>query len=59
MMGLIIGIIFVSLIFFTFETLLILGLIYLSFVPVSALIYLRYKKKFKEKNIEEDHEDIL
>ena len=56
---LIIGIIFVSLIFFTFETLLILGIIYLSFVPVSALIYLRYKKKFKEKNIEEEHEDIL
>ena len=51
-------IIFISLIFFTFESLLIIGAIYLFSIPVS---YYSYKKTTKKINNspEEDHEDIL
>jgi len=53
-----ISIIFVSVIFFTFETLLIIGAIYLLSIPVS---YFSYKNTIKKlnTNIEEDHEDVL
>jgi CDP-diacylglycerol--serine O-phosphatidyltransferase len=53
-----IAIIFVSLIFFTFESLLIIGIIYLLTIPIS---YFSYQKKFKKLNAstEEDHEDVL
>tara|TARA_B100001093_G_scaffold291707_1_gene278461 strand:+ start:4280 stop:5071 length:792 start_codon:yes stop_codon:yes gene_type:complete len=56
---LLIGVTFVSLLFFTFETLLVLGLIYLLFIPISSFIYFQYKKKFSDLIIEEDHEDVL
>ena len=50
-------IIFISLIFFTFESLLIIGGIYFLSVPVS---YYSYKKTSKiNNNLEDDHEDIL
>jgi CDP-diacylglycerol---serine O-phosphatidyltransferase len=51
-------IIFISLIFFTFESLLVIGAVYLFSIPVS---YYSYKKTTKRinKNLEEDHEDIL
>tara|TARA_Y100001970_G_scaffold31705_1_gene39469 strand:+ start:2008 stop:2790 length:783 start_codon:yes stop_codon:yes gene_type:complete len=52
-----IGVISVSLIFFTFETLLLLGMLYLSLLPIG---FLSYKKKnlIKTEN-EDEHEDIL
>jgi|TARA_B100001093_G_C26791529_1_gene999186 CDP-diacylglycerol---serine O-phosphatidyltransferase len=51
-------IVFISLIFFTFESLLIIGAIYLISIPLS---YYSYKKTSKKVNnsLEEDHEDIL
>ena len=54
-----IGITFVSLIFFTFKTLLIIGTGYLMMIPFS---YFTYKNKNKLSNTpfkEEEHEDIL
>ena len=50
-------IIFISLIFFTFESLLIIGGVYFLSIPVS---YYSYKKTSKINiNLEDDHEDIL
>ena len=50
-------VVFISLIFFTFESLLVIGGIYLLSIPLSFYFY----KKTKEINnqLEEDHEDIL
>ena len=53
------GIIFISLLFYTFETLLILSLIYLLSIPFSIFIFSNQKKKFSQKISDEDHEDIL
>jgi len=54
------GITFVSLIFFTFQMLLILGLFYLLTIPISCLLHHNKSKrsKFTSKD-EEEHEDIL
>tara|TARA_B100001063_G_C16655658_1_gene498343 strand:+ start:56 stop:844 length:789 start_codon:yes stop_codon:yes gene_type:complete len=51
-------IIFVSLIFFTFESLLIIGIIYLLSIPLSFYFYKKTAKKIDNQS-EEDHEDIL
>jgi len=53
------GLLFVSLIFFTFETLFICGLIYFTSLPIS--FYCFNKKNKNQKNIlhEDEHEDIL
>ena len=55
-------ILFVALIFFTFESLLIVGLLYLISIPASYFSYQKTNKKLntnlKEKE-EESHEDIL
>ena len=53
------GIIFIALLFYTFETLLIFGLVYLISIPVSILIYKKQQKKYLTKISDEDHEDIL
>ena len=53
------GIIFIALLFYTFETLLIFGIIYLISIPLSLLIYKKQQKKFSTKISDEDHEDIL
>jgi CDP-diacylglycerol--serine O-phosphatidyltransferase len=50
--------IFVSLIFFTFKALLVLGLLYLTSIPASYFLYKRTSRRLN-KSIEEDHEDIL
>lgn len=50
---------FVSLIFFTFQVLLILGLIYLLVIPISYLSYQNKNKSSKVTSKEEEHEDIL
>ena len=51
--------IFVSLVFFTFETLLALGVIYLFLIPLSCFSFYKNKKNSKMSLQEEDHEDIL
>ena len=53
------GIIFISLLFFTFETLLIFGIVYLSSIPISILIFKKQEKKYATKISDDDHEDIL
>ena len=54
-----IGIAFVSLIFFTFESLFMFGLIYFFSLPLSFYTYKKNNDKIKDVNQEEDHEDIL
>ena len=54
-----VGIIFIALLFYTFETLLIFGLIYLSSIPLSIFIFKSQQKKFSQKISDDDHEDIL
>ena len=54
-----IGTMFISLLFYTFETLLIFIIVYLISLPVSFFIY---QKQINRENIEtseEDHEDVL
>ncbi len=54
-----VGIIFIALLFYTFETLLIFGLIYLASIPLSIFIFKNQQKKFSQKISDDDHEDIL
>jgi len=52
-----IGIISISLIFFTFETLLVMGLVYFLLIPLG---FLSYRKMNSNKiSFEDEHEDIL
>ena len=53
------GIIFIALLFYTFETLLIFGILYLISIPLSILIYKKQQKINTSKISDEDHEDIL
>ena len=54
-----VGISFVSLLFFTFETLLIFGIVYFITIPISFYTYLQNDKKNVSANVEDEHEDIL
>ncbi len=54
-----IGIIFIALLFYRLETLLIFGVVYLMSIPFSVLIYKNQSKKNLEKISDESHEDIL
>ena len=54
-----IGMIFIALLFYTFETLLVLSFIYLVFIPGSFFLYKKELKKHATKISDEDHEDIL
>ncbi len=54
-----IGVIFISLLFYTLETLLVFGLAYLASIPVSIITYNHLSKKNLKKISEEDHEDVL
>jgi CDP-diacylglycerol---serine O-phosphatidyltransferase len=51
-------VIFISLIFFTFESLLIIGAVYLISIPASYYLYKTTAKKISS-TLEDDHEDIL
>ena len=53
------GLIFISLLFYTFETLLIFGILYLLLIPISFFIFKNNQKKHLSKASEEDHEDVL
>ncbi len=54
-----IGIIFIFLLFYTLETLLIFGVVYLISIPISVIIYKKQNKKNLEKISDDSHEDIL
>ena len=53
------GLIFISLLFYTFETLLIFGFLYLLSIPASIFVFRTNQKKFSSKISEDDHEDVL
>ena len=54
-----VGIVFIALLFYTLETLLIFGICYLISIPVSVIIYNNQNKKNIEKISDDNHEDIL
>tara|TARA_B100001063_G_scaffold244462_1_gene277303 strand:- start:368 stop:1159 length:792 start_codon:yes stop_codon:yes gene_type:complete len=54
-----IGIVFISLLFYTLETLLAFGIVYLISIPVSILIFKNQNKKISDKISDDNHEDIL
>ena len=54
-----IGISLVTLMFFTFETLLVFSLLYILSIPVACLTYYNNKKSTQIDNSEDEHEDIL
>ena len=54
-----VGIVFIALLFYTLEALLIFGIVYLISMPVSIYIYSKQNKQNSKKISEEDHEDIL
>ena len=53
------GVIFIALLFYTLETLLIFGVVYLLSIPLSIIIYKKQNKKNLEKISYDNHEDIL
>ena len=54
-----IGIVFISLLDYTFATLLIFGLVYLISIPISFFMYKNKNKKETLETSEDDHEDVL
>ena len=54
-----IGVIFISLMFYTFETLLLLSLIYLISIPFSFIMYKKRDKKAFSEISDDEHEDVL
>ena len=54
-----IGIIFISLLDYTFETLLVFGLVYLISIPVSFVMYKNKDRKETLETSEDEHEDVL
>ena len=54
-----IGIVFIALLFYTLETLLIFGIGYLISIPISLMMYNNQSKKNADKTTEENHEDVL
>ena len=53
-----IGLFFIVLLFYTLETLLVFGLVYLISIPIGVILF-RSQTKKKFKISEESHEDIL
>ena len=54
-----IGVIFIALLFYTLETLLVFGIIYLLSIPISIIIYNNQNKKKLDEISDDNHEDIL
>ena len=54
-----IGIIFISLLDYTFETLLVFGLAYLISIPISFFMYKNKNKKETLETSDDEHEDVL
>ncbi len=55
----IVGISLAGLIFFTFESLLIFGFLYVLTIPISSIMYIKNKNKIMDLSKEDDHEDVL
>ena len=53
-----IGIVFIALLFYTLETLLVLGVVYILSIPVSIILF-KNQSKINSKISEDSHEDIL
>ena len=54
-----IGMTFISLLFYTFKTLLVFCSIYIISIPVSFLMYKKQNKKDFTETSEDEHEDVL
>ena len=54
-----VGLFFVSIIQFTFETLSLCLLIYLSLIPIGVLNFNKKSKLIDKEQIEEDQQDVL
>ena len=54
-----IGISFISLMFFTFETLVVFGILYFVTMPLAFIIYFNKSRTSNSKDLNEEHEDIL
>ena len=54
-----IGIIFISLLYYTFETLLVFGIVYLITIPFSYSMYKSKNNKYTEETADDEHEDVL
>ena len=54
-----IGISLVTLMFFTFETILMFSLIYILSIPIACYTYYSNDKSIKFENSEDEHEDVL
>ena len=54
-----IGTSLVTLMFFTFETLLAFSMFYILSIPIACLTYLNNKRAVEADNSEDEHEDIL
>ena len=54
-----IGLVFISLLFYTFETLLIFGLSYLFLIPISFFMYRKQMRKDSLESLDDEHEDVL
>ena len=54
-----IGTIFISLLYYTFATLLLFGLVYLISIPVSFFMYKNRNRKETLETSEDEHEDVL
>ena len=54
-----IGIIFISLLYYTFETLLVFGIIYLITIPFSYTMHKSQNSKLTEETVDDEHEDVL
>ena len=53
------GTIFISLLFYTFKTLLVFGVVYLISIPISFVIYKSKDKKEITEISDDEHEDVL
>jgi len=54
-----IGVSFISLMFFTFETLVVFGVLYFITMPLAFIIYFKKSRMDNNKDLSEEHEDIL
>ena len=54
-----IGLVFISLLFYTFEKLLIFGLSYLFLIPISFFMYRKQMRKDSLESLDDEHEDVL
>jgi NhaP-type Na+/H+ or K+/H+ antiporter len=54
-----VGASFISLLYYTFHSLLIFGLVYLILIPISYYTYKKQSKKITLEKTVEEHEDVL